>query len=105
MHQGIETSSGGDQGGQMEQAQVGVEQVYATLSASLSMDNQQRGAAEAQLRRWESDAAPAFIGSLCKVMAEVNGVPEVRGEAADHTSGGAGRPGGWGASEVTSAAD
>ena len=52
--------------------------VITTLEAALSFDNATRGAAEAQLREWESDAAPGFIGSLLKVVAEVQAVPEVR---------------------------
>ncbi|PSC67511.1 importin-11 isoform X1 [Micractinium conductrix] len=50
--------------------------VITTLEAALSFDNATRGAAEAQLREWESDAAPGFIGSLLKVVAEVQAVPE-----------------------------
>lgn len=59
-------------------APLPVQQVYATLEAALSFDAATRTAAEAQLRAWESDAAPGFIGSLLKVVAEVQAVPEVR---------------------------
>lgn len=58
-------------------APLPVQQVYSTLEAALSFDGATRSAAEAQLRAWESDAAPGFIGSLLKVVAEVQAVPEV----------------------------
>ena len=57
---------------------IPVERVYQTLEAALSWNNDTRSTAEAQLRAWESDAAPGFIGSLLKVVAEVAAVPEVR---------------------------
>ncbi|KAL4448640.1 hypothetical protein ABPG75_005859 [Micractinium tetrahymenae] len=57
-------------------APIPVQQVFATLEAALSVDNATRAAAEAQLREWEGDAAPGFIGSLLKVVAEVQAVPE-----------------------------
>lgn len=60
-------------------APIPVETVYRTLEAALSFDNATRSAAERQLRDWEGDAAPGFIGSLLKVVAEVAAVPEVRG--------------------------
>ena len=60
-------------------APLPVEQVYATLQATLSYDAGVRGPAEAQLREWEGDAQPGFIGSLLKVVAEVQAVPEVGG--------------------------
>lgn len=63
-------------------APIPVQQVFATLEAALSVDNATRAAAEAQLREWEGDAAPGFIGSLLKVVAEVQAVPEVRAAAA-----------------------
>lgn len=59
-------------------APIPVETVYRTLEAALSFDNATRSAAEAQLRAWEGDAAPGFIGSLLKVVVEVAAVPEVR---------------------------
>jgi hypothetical protein len=59
------------------ESDLSVEQVWQTLAATLSVDNSMRTAAEAQLKLWESDAAPGFIGSLLKVAAEVNRVPEV----------------------------
>ncbi len=59
-------------------APIPVETVYRTLEAALSFDNATRSAAETQLRDWEGDAAPGFIGSLLKVVAEVAAVPEVR---------------------------
>ena len=71
-------------------APLPVQQVYATLEAALSLDAGTRGAAEAQLRAWEADAAPGFIGSLLKVVAEVAAVPEVRGRR----EAGGGRPAG-----------
>lgn len=63
-------------------APIPVQQVFATLEAALSVDNATRAAAEALLREWEGDAAPGFIGSLLKVVAEVQAVPEV--SAATH---------------------
>lgn len=56
---------------------IPVERVYSTLSSALSNDHGTRTAAEQQLRAWESDAAPGFIGSLLNVAAEVQAVPEV----------------------------
>lgn len=67
-----------DEDQQQPQAPVSAEQVYATLQSTLSLTTATRGAAEAQLRAWEKDAAPGFISSLVKVISEVNGVPEVR---------------------------
>lgn len=64
-------------------APIPVEQVYKTLEAALSFDKGVRTAAEEQLRGWESDAAPGFIGSLLRVVAEVQAVPEVREQPAD----------------------
>ncbi|KAL4857828.1 Importin-11 [Chlorella vulgaris] len=55
---------------------IPVERVYSTLSSALSNDHGTRTAAEQQLRAWESDAAPGFIGSLLNVAAEVQAVPE-----------------------------
>ncbi len=57
---------------------IPVEVVYETLSNALSLDSASRIQAEQQLKAWESDAAPGFIGSLLKVVAEVQAVPEVR---------------------------
>ena len=51
-----------------------------TSPQALSFDNVARAAAEAQLRAWESDAAPGFVGSLVRVVAEAS-VPEVGGGA------------------------
>jgi hypothetical protein len=56
---------------------IPVEVVYQTLSNALSLETATRNAAEQQLKAWESDAAPGFIGSLLKVVAEVQAVPEV----------------------------
>ena len=53
-------------------APLPVEQVYATLQATLSYDAGVRGPAEAQLREWEGDAQPGFIGSLLKVVADAS---------------------------------
>lgn len=64
-------------------APIPVEQVFQILSSALSYDNATRAVAEEQLRAWESDAAPGFIGSLLKVVAEVQAVPEV-GAAGPH---------------------
>lgn len=69
---------------QAEIAPIPVERVYGTLEAALSFDNATRAAAEAQLAAWESDAAPGFIGSLLKVVSEVQAVPEVRPCAMGH---------------------
>lgn len=57
-------------------APIPVERVYSTLEQALNFDNAVRDAAEAQLRAWETDAVPGFIGSLLKVVAEVQAVPE-----------------------------
>lgn len=57
---------------------VSVEIVYATLCNTQSLDTSMRTAAEEQLRSWERDAAPGFIGDLVKVISEVKSVPEVR---------------------------
>ena len=64
----------------METTPIPVERVYQTLEAALSWNNDTRSVAEAQLRAWEGDAAPGFIGSLLKVVAEVAAVPEVRAQ-------------------------
>jgi len=56
---------------------ITVEDVFATLQASLSQDNAYRSAAENQLRKWEAESEPGFIGSLLKVAQEFSGVPEV----------------------------
>lgn len=61
----------------MDVAQLDIKQVYSTLTAALSLSNE-RSAAEAQLRSWETDSAAGFIGSLLKVASEVQSVPEVR---------------------------
>lgn len=71
-------------------APIPVETVYRTLEAALSFDNATRSAAERQLRDWEGDAAPGFIGSLLKVVAEVAAVPEVRWRRAAGQHHGAG---------------
>ena len=63
--------------GAASQAPIPVETVYKTLEATLSFDNATRTSAESQLRAWENDAAPGFIGSLLRVVAEVQAVPEV----------------------------
>jgi len=63
-------------------APIPVQQVFATLEQALSFEQATRSAAEAQLRAWEGDAAPGFIGSLLKVVAEVAAVPEVSAGAA-----------------------
>lgn len=59
-------------------APLPVQQVYQVLEGATSYDNATRSTAEAQLRAWESDAAPGFVGSLLKVVAEAQAVPEVR---------------------------
>ena len=56
---------------------VNADTVFQALQAALSFENTVRGPAEAQLREWEADAVPGFIGSLLKVVSEVNAVPEV----------------------------
>lgn len=67
-----------------EKAPVSAEEVYATLSNTLSLDTAARTAAEAQLRDWERDAAPGFIAALVKVITEVAAVPEVRADLGWH---------------------
>ena len=59
-------------------APLPVQTVYTTLENALSFSADVRTAAEAQLRAWEADSAPGFIGSLVSVIAAVQTVPEVR---------------------------
>jgi hypothetical protein len=56
---------------------VGSAEVYETLRATLSQDNNVRLAAEQKLKRWEADAVPGFVGSLLSVAIEPQNVPEV----------------------------
>ena len=69
---------------------VSIETVYNTLQASLSQDNSVRSAAEDQLRTWEADSAPGFIGSLLKVAIEFQNVAEVSDQAYSTARGGLG---------------
>jgi hypothetical protein len=57
---------------------LGVEQVYATLQAAIRQGDPGRAAAEAQLKSWEQNSSPGFIGDLIKVALEAQAVPEVR---------------------------
>lgn len=61
-----------------EQVAINAEAVFGTLSATLSLDAPSRQAAEAQLRGWEKDAAPGFIGALVKIVVAHDAVAEVR---------------------------
>ena len=60
----------------MEEPAVTAEAVFAALGAAVSPGGE-RAAAEAQIRAWETDAAPGFIGSLLKIASEAASVPEV----------------------------
>jgi hypothetical protein len=61
---------------------LGVEVVYNTLQAALQ-NGPHRADAERQLKAWEEESAPGFIGDLLKVAVEVQNVSEVRSWIAD----------------------
>lgn len=60
------------------------DEVYSALTASLSADGTTRTQAQALLQEWEADSSPGFIGSLLKIVHEVNSVPEVRHAGCGH---------------------
>lgn len=59
------------------ESEVTTELVFRTLSTSLSQDNAVRFPAETQLRKWETESVPGFIGSLLRVALETQSVEEV----------------------------
>ena len=63
---------------QMSSASVSLEQVYQTLLASMSPDQDVRGTAENNLLRWEKISAPGYLGYLLDIASKSNDVAEVR---------------------------
>lgn len=58
--------------------QLTPDQVFKVLKGTFNNDNTLRQAAEAQLRQWEGDAAPGFLGSLIAILQQVQTIDEVR---------------------------
>ncbi|GLI59709.1 hypothetical protein VaNZ11_001566 [Volvox africanus] len=53
-----------------------VEQVLATIQASLSNDRATRTSAETLLHGWEADAAPGFLSGLMRIVEQRDAIPE-----------------------------